>query len=45
MNKERYNDPTADKAIAHVMMENRKKKKQEGDHIGKGTERKSQGST
>ena len=25
MNKERYNDPTADMAIAHVMREQRKK--------------------
>ena len=30
MNKERYSDPTAEQAIAHVMKECREKKKQEG---------------
>ena len=40
MNKEKYNDPTAEKAIAHVMMEYWKEKKREGDGIGKGTKRK-----
>lgn len=45
MNKEKYSDPTADKAIANVMREYRRKKKQEGDSIGEGTERKSRGST
>jgi hypothetical protein len=44
MNKEKYSDPTADQAIAHVMREYRKKKKQEGDSIGKEPKRKSRGS-
>ena len=30
LNKERYSDPTAEKAIAHVM---RERKKQEGDNL------------
>ena len=30
MNKEKYSDPTAEQAIAHVMKEYRRKKKQEG---------------
>ena len=38
MNKEKYSDPTADQAIAHVMREYRKKKKQAGDIIGKESE-------
>ena len=41
MNKERYNDPTADQAIAHVMKECREKKRQEGGRSGKESERKS----
>ena len=41
MNKERYNDSTADQAIAHVMKEYRKKKRQEGGRSGKESERKS----
>lgn len=41
MNKEKYNDVTADKAIAHVMKQYRRKKKQEGDGIGKEPKRKS----
>ena len=45
MNKEKYSDPTADKAIANVMMEYRRKKKQEGDSIGKEPERKRREST
>lgn len=45
MNKERYNDPTAEKAIAHVMMESRKKKNREGDYIGRKSEQKSRGSS
>lgn len=40
MNKEKYNDPTAENAIAHVMREYRKKKEQEGDRFGKEPERK-----
>lgn len=40
MNKERYNDPTAEQAIAHVMKECREKKKQEGGSSGKKPERK-----
>ncbi len=40
MNKERYSDPTAEKAIAHVM---RERKKQEGDNlVKKQSERKRQ---
>lgn len=45
MNKEKYSDPTADKAIANVMREYRRKKKQEGDSIGKEPERKRREST
>lgn len=42
MNKERYSDPTAEKAIARVM---RERKKQEGDNlVKKQSERKSKGS-
>lgn len=41
MNKERYSDPTAEKAIAHVM---RERKKQEGDNLVKKPERKGKGS-
>ena len=44
MHNERDSDPTADQAIAHVMREYRKKKKQEGDSIGKEPKRKSGGS-
>lgn len=40
MNKERYSDPTAEQAIAHVMKECREKKKQEGGSSGKKSERK-----
>ena len=40
MNRERYNDPTAERAIARVMKEYRKKKKQEGGSSGKKSERK-----
>lgn len=40
MNKERYSDPTAEQAIAHVMKECREKKKREGDSSGKKSERK-----
>lgn len=40
MNKERYSDPTAEQAIAHVMREYREKKKQEGGSSGKESERK-----
>lgn len=40
MNKEKYNDPTAEQAIAHVMKEYRRKKKQEGGGSGKKSERK-----
>lgn len=40
MNKEKYNDPTAEQAIAHVMKEARRKKKQEGGSSGKKSERK-----
>lgn len=45
MNKERYNDPTADRAIANVTREDRRKKKQESDKFGKEPERKSRRST
>lgn len=42
LNKERYSDPTAEKAIAHVM---RERKKQEGDNlVKKQSERKGKGS-
>lgn len=42
LNKERYRDPTAEKAIAHVM---RERKKQEGDNlVKKQSERKGKGS-
>ena len=42
LNKERYSDPTAEKAIAHVM---RERKKQEGDNlVKKQSERKDKGS-
>lgn len=44
MNKEKYSDPTAEQAIAHVMREYRRKKKQEGDSIGKESKRKGRGS-
>ena len=40
MNKERYSDPTAEKAVANVMREYRKKK-QAGGNIGEKSERKS----
>ena len=45
MNKEKYSDPTADKAIANVMREYRRKKKQDGDRFGKESERKRREST
>lgn len=35
MNKERYSDPTAEKAIAHIMREYRKEKKQENHNISR----------
>lgn len=40
MNKGKYNDPTAEQAIAHVMKEYRRKKKQEGGSGDKKSERK-----
>lgn len=45
MNKEKYSDPTAEKAIAHVMKEYRRKKKQEGDGFGEKSKRESREST
>lgn len=45
MNKEKYSDPTADRAIANVVTEYKKKKKQEGDRFGKKSERKCREST
>lgn len=45
MNKEKYNDPTAEKAIAHVMKEYQKKNKQDGDGVGKRPKQRSRGST
>lgn len=41
MNKEKYSDPTAEIAIAHVMKEYRRKKKQEGDRFGEKSKRES----
>lgn len=45
MNKEKYNDPTADTAMGNVMREEKKKRKQEGGRIGKKPEREGRGST
>ena len=45
MNKEKYSDPTADKAIANAMREYRRKKKQEGDRFGEKSKRESREST
>lgn len=39
MNRDGYSDPTAERAVAHVMREYRKKK-QAGDSVGKESERK-----
>ena len=39
MNRDGYSDPTAERAVAHVMREYRKKK-QAGESVGKESERK-----